>query len=71
VGVGQVQQHHVSGGPLDERADRRLVLRAGDEVTLPVSRDRPVFDLGGTLADVDHAGDPAATVRGLAAGFAQ
>ncbi len=30
-----------------------------------------VFDFGGTFTDVDHAGDPAAALGGLAARFAQ
>ena len=35
--LGQVQQHHVAGGPLDQGADRGAAVRADDQVTLPVA----------------------------------
>ena len=54
VPVGQVQQDREPGGALDERADRAFVAAAGDEIALPVARDRPVLDLRGSLRDHDH-----------------
>ena len=33
---GQVQQHREPGGPLDQGADRGLVLRPGDRVAIPM-----------------------------------
>ena len=54
VPVGQVQQDREPGGALDERADRAFVAAAGDEIALPVARDRPALDLRGSLRDHDH-----------------
>ena len=54
VPVGQVQQDREPGGALDERADGAFVAAAGDEIALPVARDRPVPDLRGSLRDHDH-----------------
>ena len=54
VPVGQVQQDREPGGALDERADGAFVAAAGDEVALPVARDRPVLDLRGSLRDHGH-----------------
>ena len=54
VPVGQVQQDREPGGALDERADGAFVAAAGDEIALPVARDRPVLDLRGSLRDHDH-----------------
>jgi hypothetical protein len=68
---GQVEQHHVAGRALDQRPDRGFVHRAGDEIALPVPGNGPVLDFGGTLTDIDHAGDPAAALRRFAARLAQ
>lgn len=54
VPVGQVRQDREPGGALDERADGAFVAAAGDEIALPVARDRPVLDLRGSLRDHDH-----------------
>ena len=54
VPVGQAQRDRELGGALDGRADRAFVAAAGDEVVLPVARDRPVLDLRGSLRDHDH-----------------
>ena len=54
VPVGQVQQDREPGGALDERADGAFVAAAGDEIALPVARDRPVLDLRGSLRDHGH-----------------
>ena len=58
--LGQVQQHHEPGGcarPGCRSPSRRG--RAHDQVALPVPGHRPVLDLGGAFADVDHVRDPA------------
>ena len=55
--VGQVQQHHVAGGALDEGADRGPAVLADDEVAFPVAGHGPVVGLGGPFADHDHVGD--------------
>ena len=52
--AGQVQQDHVPGGALNERADRRTVPRAHDQVALPVAALQPVQRLDGPLADHAH-----------------
>ena len=49
VPVGQVRQDREPGGTLDGRADGAFVAAAGDEIALPVARDRPVLDLRGSL----------------------
>lgn len=54
VPVGQVRQDREPGGALDERADGAFVAAAGDEIALPVARDRPVLDLRVSLRDHDH-----------------
>jgi len=46
VAVGEVEQHHVAGLALDERADRGTVVRAANEVALPVTGDCSVGDFG-------------------------
>ena len=60
----QVEQEHIAGGSLDQRADSALVVGAHDEVSLPVTRDSSVVDLGGTIRDHDHAGHVAPAVDG-------
>ncbi len=44
---GQVQQHHVPGGPLDQRSDRGAAVLADDEVALPVPGHRSVLASAG------------------------
>ena len=53
--VGEVQQHHVAGGALDEGADRGRGVLADDQVAFPVAGHGPVFDLGWPFADHHHA----------------
>ncbi len=65
-----MQQDQESGGSLDESSDRRLVLLAGDQVALPMSRDRSVVGLGRSFGDIHHAGQSAPPFGG-AAGLAQ
>ncbi len=52
--MGQVNQHHVAGGALDERADGGLVRLADDQVAFPVPGDGPVRGLGRAFADHHH-----------------
>lgn len=47
VPVGQVQQDREPGGALDERADGAFVAAAGDEIALPMARDRRSSISGG------------------------
>lgn len=54
VPVRQVEQHREARRALHERADGRLVGRAGDQVALPVAGHGPVLDLCRSLADHDH-----------------
>ena len=56
--------------PLNESPDRSPVRRTGDQITLPLPEDRPFPDPGWSFADVDHVGDPAATLRDRATGSA-
>ena len=66
VPVGQVDQHGVAGGALDQGGDRGLVGFAHDQIAFPVAGYRPVLDLGGTVADHDHRVDEpmGALIRG-------
>lgn len=54
VPVRQVQQDRESGGAFHERAYGALVPGAGDQVTLPMARYRPVLDLLEALRDLGH-----------------
>ena len=63
VPVGQVHQHGVAGGALDEGGDGGLVGLAHDQIALPVSGYRAVLDLGGAVADHDHRVDEAVRAR--------
>jgi len=53
---GQVDQDGEPAGPVDQRADRRPVAGAGDQVALPVPGFAAVGGRGGPLADHRHAG---------------
>jgi len=50
-----VQQQHVTGGALDQGADRRPAVLADQEIAFPVAGHGPVIGLGGPLADHHHA----------------
>ncbi len=54
VPVRQVQQDREPGGAFHERAYGALVPGAGDQVTLPMARYRPVLDLLEALRDLGH-----------------
>ena len=54
VPVRQVEQYREAGRALHERADGRLVGRAGDQVALPMAGHGAVLDLRRPLADHDH-----------------
>ncbi len=58
VPIGEVQQQHVAGCALHQRADGRAVSGADDEVAPPVARDGPVGRLGRALGEHHHVGDP-------------
>ena len=51
--LGQVEQDREPACALDEGADRGLVT-ANNEVAFPVSRDRPVLDLGRPVTDLER-----------------
>ena len=57
-----VDEGQIAGAPLDEGADRALVVVADEEVALPVAGHRPVLNLSRPLADEDHVLDLAARV---------
>jgi hypothetical protein len=66
--VGQVDEHHVAGGALDEGADRRRAVGADDQVAFPVPGHGPVADVGRALTDHDHrVADPGRAGGGVAA----
>jgi hypothetical protein len=49
--VGEVQQDGEPGAALDQGADRTATCCPDDQVALPVTRDRPIGDLSGAVAD--------------------
>ena len=55
--VGNPDQHHEPGLPLDERCDLRFIALAKDEITLPAAGHGPVLGLGRALTDGDHVRD--------------
>ncbi len=55
--MGQVDQVNVSGGALDQGADRRALPTTDDEVTFPMPWRLPVVDLRGALVDQCHVLD--------------
>jgi hypothetical protein len=69
----QMQQWHEASGALDQGADLGALVFAEDQIALPVPGHRAVGGLGGPLADVDHARDPATALPGpgTVARFAQ
>ena len=71
VAVGEVHEHRVAGGALDQRADRGLVVFAEQQVAFPVTGDRAVVGFLGALGDVDHVGDPVAALTGSPSRLAQ
>jgi hypothetical protein len=63
---GQVREHHVAGGALDERAGRGLAVLADDEVTLPVPWDGAVGGLGGPATGQHQRNGAGPALAGLA-----
>ena len=55
--LGKVQQQGVAARALDQGADGRTVSRPHDEVALPMTRHRPVSDLGRALRDHHLVGE--------------
>ena len=55
--VGEVEEHDVAAGALDQGADRGPVALTDDQVAFPVAGNGPVFGLRWTLGDHDHARD--------------
>ena len=53
---GKMQQHREACRALDQRANRRTA-QAEDQVSLPMSRHRPIGCFGGTLTDHDFRRD--------------
>ena len=53
--AGQMKQQQEPGDPLHQGPDRGLAARAEDQITLPVTRHRPILGLGGPVGDADHA----------------
>ena len=51
AGAAHLGQHHEAAAALDQRADRRTIAGALDQIALPVARDQPVFDLGRAHVD--------------------
>lgn len=69
--VGQVDEHDVAGGALDEGTDGRSAVLADDQVALPMTGNGPVLDLGRAVADHDHGvREPRLSRGGLAVGSA-
>src|ERR1700752_1158481 len=57
-----MEQHHKPGLPLDKGADGRPAGLAHQQVTLPVTGDCAIRNLGWPLADTDHAWNAAASL---------
>jgi hypothetical protein len=55
--LGQVQQQYVAAGALDQRANRRVVPGAHDEVALPVSWHHLVHNLTRASEIITLVGD--------------
>src|SRR4051794_39151829 len=64
LGVGELDQHQLAAGALDQGADRRAVAGALDQISFPVSRDQPTLDLLRALMDARHVADLAALLVG-------
>ncbi len=60
VPAGQMPEHDVAGGTLDQGHDRALASRADDQIAFPVAGNRPVLHLGRTLGDHHHLVDESA-----------
>jgi hypothetical protein len=54
VAAGQAQQPDHPGLPFDQRADRRALVLADDEISFPVPRVGAVRGLEGPLVDGEH-----------------
>src|SRR5689334_24907117 len=54
VAAGEVQEPDQSGRALDERADRRALVSADDQVALPVPCLAAIFNRRGPLMDCEH-----------------
>ncbi len=66
--VVHLDQHQVAAGALHQGADRRGVGLALNQVTFPMPRRQPVFDLRRAYVDADHLGNLTAPIRQSAAG---
>jgi hypothetical protein len=60
----EIDQHRESGGALHQRADRRLVVPAHQEVPFPVPGNGSVGDLRRPFGDHHHVGDHPPSVAG-------
>ena len=67
---GRCSSITIAGGPLNQGAHGGIAVLADDQVAFPVPGHGPVLDLGGPLADHDHARDPALGSRSGACGAA-
>ncbi|MEX3605667.1 MAG: hypothetical protein VB142_03305 [Burkholderia sp.] len=71
-GVGSGIFHFAQGdeqrGALDQRRDRRRIMRVLDQVAFPVPRHDPLVDLGRTTVDTDPVRDAAPAVFTLRPG---
>lgn len=54
MSIGQVEQQRVPGRAFHERADRRLSLSSDNQVTFPMSGNRPILHTGRPLTDHHH-----------------
>ena len=57
--VGQVQEEHEAGAPLDQCPHAKAPVLADDEISLPAARHRSIPRLGRAIRDHRHAIDPA------------
>ena len=60
--VRHLDERYEERGPLDQRADRRGIASALDQVAFPVAGNEAFVDLGRALVNADHIGDRASAV---------
>jgi len=60
--IGEMQEHDEARRALNEGADSGTVIRALNEVTLPVARHGPIVRLGGSIGDHDLSRNRSATL---------
>src|SRR3954466_7203087 len=58
-GVGQLDQDHLTAGPLDQRADRGTIAGPLDQIALPMSGHQASLSLRWPFVDAGHVADPA------------